>query len=62
MMARREKDVGVQHDDQATAARQARILRLLVKRTLALLNPNDIARDAAVAAFDSELNEEMGRG
>jgi hypothetical protein len=46
--------------EQKISARQARILRLLVKRTLAVLNPDDAARDLALAMFDRALGKEMG--
>jgi hypothetical protein len=46
--------------EQAIAARRARILKLLVKRTLCLLNPDDGARAAALATFDAALDAEMG--
>jgi hypothetical protein len=59
-MINRKNDDAAKVIEQEIAARQARILRLLAKRTLCLLNPDDGARDSALAAFDRALNEEMG--
>jgi hypothetical protein len=47
--------------EQAPTAQKARILRLMAKRTLAVLNPDDEARAAALAKFDDALAREMGR-
>jgi hypothetical protein len=46
--------------DQAIAAKQARILRELVKVTLSELSPDPEHRARAAAAFEAALNEEMG--
>jgi hypothetical protein len=61
MTTKRKNDSGRQESiAPAVAAKQARVLRLLAKRTLALLDPDDSARDARVAAFDRAMDEEMG--
>jgi hypothetical protein len=57
-MTTKRDDVSI---EQAPTAQKARILRLMAKRTLCLLNPDDAARDAAVAKFDAVLDREMGR-
>jgi hypothetical protein len=57
-MTKRKKDDTL--IDQAIVARQARMIELLLKVTLAQLNPDPEFRAAASAAFDAAVIEEPG--